>query len=191
MKISRVLSIPSTLEAGDVLLLKESVGVRILVVNKDGTAALPIDERVCLDGPSELYYTEQGVWTIQAYTDRVTYTASSSDGTVAISDGKVYFTVTNTALSVASFTVNDRVFTIVMKAVTITRPSILSPIQNAVNVSVNSGRLIASEFSLNFGSSTDFHTSSDWEVSTDPDFTNVVASSYQDKLNLTAWTITG
>ena len=42
-------------------------------------------------------------------------------------------------------------------------------------------------FVTNNPETTDSHATSDWEIATDPEFNNVVASTYNDSENLTTW----
>lgn len=188
-EIKRVTVIPGTLAANDILILKESETSSLLVVDKTATKAFRLGERVCLNGPSEIFHKQEGLWLIQSYSDRETYTCTSSDGLVWQDGEYVHFVVSNAALSTASFSVNERVFTIALMPVIVYPPEISAPTFNAVNVPVSGARVIASGFLLNDSLSLDDHASTDWEVSTDINFGSIVASSYTDKVNLIAWTI--
>ena len=68
--------------------------------------------------------------------------------------------------------------------VRVLKPSITSPTDGEQNVSTNV-TLQSSAFATEGG--TDTHISSDWEIATDPNFENIVASSYGDTENLTSW----
>ena len=188
-EIKRVTSPPPVLGPDDLLLLKENNTASFLVVDKTGTKAYAVDEKIALTGPSELYHNQEGLWEIKSYTDRALYSVASTTGTVWINDGYVHFKVTNTALTTASFTVNGREFVIAMLPVQVVAPSISAPLQGATNIPVSGARVIAGDFSLNTTVSGEYHYSTDWEVSTDINFATIVASSYNDKINLTAWTI--
>lgn len=64
------------------------------------------------------------------------------------------------------------------------KPSITYPTEGDQSVSVGV-TLQSSAFATEGG--TDTHISSDWEIATDPNFENIVASSYNDTTNLTSW----
>jgi len=188
-EIKRVTTLPTTLGMGDILILKENETVSLAVVDQSATKAYRLGERVCLSGPSSIFHKQEGLWLIQGYTDRETYQCASNDGTVWQEGAYIHFVVSNTALSTASFTVNERVFTIALMPVSVSPPVIDAPTANAINVAVSGARVIASAFTLNDTTSVDSHASTDWEVATDSNFTTIVASSYADKDNLVAWTI--
>jgi len=64
----------------------------------------------------------------------------------------------------------------------INTPTIVSPVQDIINYT---GIVTSSPMSIYSSVYTGVHTSSDWEVATDVNFTNIVYSSYHDTVNLT------
>jgi len=186
-KIHKVQRLPDVLVGNDIYLEKNGEGAVLHIANLSGTAALTIKDPIRLNGPTELFHGEVGEYTIQSYSDKNDYVFSSLHGEISRIDDKIFFISTNPLYSTASFTVNGRSFTITMKPILVNTPSVQSPTQNATNVGVTGTIAYASAFGLNFNGATDNHISSDWELSTDPNFTTIVASSYNDTTNLTSW----
>lgn len=186
-EIHKVQRLPDVLVGNDIYLEKKGDGAILHVTNLAGTAALTIKDPIHLNGPTELFHGEVGEYVIQSYSDKNDYIFASLHGEVSRIDDKIYFISTNPLYTTASFTVNGRVFTVTMKPVFVSTPIIQAPTQNAENVSVVGTIAYASDFSLNFNGASDIHISSDWELSTDPDFTTIVASSYNSTTNLTSW----
>lgn len=186
-KIHKVQSLPDVLVGNDIYLEKKGDGAVLHVTNLAGTAALTIKDPIHLNGPTELFHGEVGEYTIQSYSDQNDYVFNSLHGEVSRIDDKIYFVSTNPLYTTASFIVNGRTFTITMKPVLVVAPTVQSPTQNASNVGVTGTIAYGSAFDLNFDGASDVHVSSDWELSTDPDFTTIVASSYNSTTNLTSW----
>lgn len=187
--IQKITSIPSIVPQNMIWLLSSSSGIKLLASSVDGQSILGIDDEPMLNGPASLFYTEQGIYAIQSYSDLASYRVSSSDGVVSVADGFLYFTCTDTNKATASFTFNEKVYTITMKALTVTKPSIVSPVNGSTNIAVAGTTLNASSFSMSYALSEATHKSSDWEVSTDPTFAVVTYSSYNDTNNLLTYTV--
>lgn len=66
----------------------------------------------------------------------------------------------------------------------IAKPSITAPTNGETDVDPDT-TIYSSPFAVTGGTTT--HQSSDWELATDPNFTNIVASSYNDTTNKTSW----
>ena len=75
------------------------------------------------------------------------------------------------------------------KNVYVNKPTITNFTTGTTNILYVGYTYTSSEFSVANG--TDTHASSDWEISTSPDFNGVVVSSYNDSTNLVSWTPTG
>lgn len=71
--------------------------------------------------------------------------------------------------------------------VKIVKPSITDPVNDAQDVDPEAP-IQSSAFATTGGTTT--HASSDWELSLNPEFTMIVASSYNDTENKTSWSPT-
>jgi len=187
IKIHKVNSLPAALEAGHVYLEKKATGVGIQAALTAGSSALTFKRKVHLLGPTSLFQSEIGVYTIQDYTDKDTYVISSTDGTVSRVGNQLSFVVTNPLLTTGKFTVNNREVSVTIKPVVVVAPSILAPVDGSTSVAVTGTVVYASPFALNYAGATDTLVSADWELATDPAFTTLVASSYGDTVNKTSW----
>lgn len=187
MQIHRVLTVPATPVPDDIYLQKSAAGVNLALASKDTVPSVATMKRgVSLQGPTSLYHGQTGTFTIVGYSDQETYQLSSTDGTVSRTGSAISFTVTNTGLSTGSFKLNGRTISVSLNAVKPNTPSITSPVSGSTGVDVQP-TVTSSAFSMNWAGSTETHLSTDWEVSTDPNFTTIVASSYNDTVNLTSW----
>lgn len=189
MQIHRVNQIPAAVTPDDLYLEKKSTGVTLSVASKDAIPSLlSLKRGVSVQGPTSLYHGETGTYTIVGYSNQDTYTLTSSDGTAVRTNGTFTFNVSNTGLSNGVFTLNGRAISVPLKVVKPNTPSITSPTNNATGIGTNP-TVTSSTFSMNWAGSTETHASTDWEVSTDPNFTTIVASSYNDTTNKTSWTL--
>lgn len=189
IKIHKVDSLPVIPEAGHVYLEKKESGVALHVTPTEGGTPALVKRKVHLLGPTSLFHSEVGVYTIQDYTDKDTYDISSTDGTVSRSGNQISFMVSNQVLTSGTFTVNGRIFTVALKIVAVEAPTILAPTDGSTGVPLIGTVVYASPFALNYAGATDTLVSADWELATDPEFTTIVASSYGDTVNTTSWPI--
>lgn len=189
-RIHKVREKPTNPITDDVYLVKKTQSASLSVSNYAGTDVLELGRNVTLEGPTSLFHTEVGTYKIKGYSDRKSYSVSSGDGTVTRTGDTITFVVTNTALNAASFTVNGRVFTVQIKAIAVVAPTIVVPVDGSSGLPTTNVVVQATPFAINYAGVTDTHLSADWEVATDPNFTNIVASSYNDTVNLTSFTIT-
>lgn len=189
MKLHKVMALPAVREASGIYLVKKDTGIALYVADSAGSAAYTLARKVTIQGPTNLFHGETGTYTINDYSDRLNYTLTSSDGVVARTGNTFTFLVSNTLLTQAKFTLNGREITVVMKPVEVVQPLITAPVNNATSVPVTGTTVFATAFALTYPAATDTHVSSDWELSTDPTFATVVASSYGDTTNKTSWPI--
>lgn len=188
-KIHRLNSLPAVLDPNSIYLVKTPQGVKIYAANVAGNEAYTYSRKIMLLGPAELFHNEVGTYTIQDYTDRESYTVSSDDGNVTLNGDTITFVVSNTNLTTGVFKINGREITVTIKPVEVVAPMIVAPQEGATAVEVTGTTVFASNFELNYPGAADTQVAADWEIATDPDFNNVIASSYNDPVNLTSWTI--
>ena len=143
-----------------------------------------------LKGEIEFFYTGAPVsFQITNYNPYVTYSATSSTGTVAVVSNTVLYTPNLPIDSnrIDSFVVNGRTFQVSVLAETPMAPMVLYPPDGSEDIMANTVVTESSSFVTNNPETTDSHATSDWEIATDPEFNNVVASTYNDSENLTTW----
>ncbi len=96
------------------------------------------------------------------------------------STGGVILTVTKSDV--------DYNFELAIGASRVDRPNITSPSNGSTDV-LNTPTIESTSFKTTPADFGDTHTQSDWEVATDSSFSNVVASSLADTVNLTQWEV--
>lgn len=138
-----------------------------------------------LYGDLEVEIAQTIILKITNYDSFTIYTVYASGG-VAIQRGEEIHFTAGIASGNGSITINDRVFPVTIKNPRPVRPSIVTPSQNSVlpGLSVtfqSSNFIIAGNY--------DIHESSDWELSTDPEFKTLIAVSYESLNNKLTWTI--
>ena len=100
-------------------------------------------------------------------------------------NGKFQYTPVDSASQ--GFTINGYDFAIEITDPKPAAPVITSPLQEAVGINPSNILITTSDFQMNIpGAEIDTFISSDWEVATDPNFENIVFSSYEDSVNLTS-----
>lgn len=115
------------------------------------------------------------------------YLVTATNGTVSL-EGNI---ITYTAPSVGGdfgFKINGRNIVVKVLAPHVTKPSIISPVNNASNLG-GSITFTSSAFVVNNG--IDTHTGSDWDVATDSDFNNIVKTTVNNSGNKESYTVTG
>ena len=115
------------------------------------------------------------------------YLVTATNGTVLL-EGNI---ITYTAPSVGGdfgFKINGRNIVVKVLAPHVTKPSIISPVNNASNLG-GSITFTSSAFVVNNG--IDTHTGSDWDVATDSDFNNIVKTTVNNSGNKESYTVTG
>lgn len=136
-----------------------------------------------ITGPTSFPINTSQTFTISNYTPPCTYNVSVTGGTYTRSGATITYTAPSTVGNY-SLNVNGTVYAFATTLPTINQPSIVSP----VNASTNLGPTVnftGSAFSISSGSDT--QRASNWQLATDPGFTSVIQSSYNDSTNLTTW----
>lgn len=163
-----------------------------LKVHPGGMATLrSLKSNISISGKVLIHASVLEAYQIVNPADDVEYVVASTDGVVTYDAVSKSFTflVTNLELSYATFTVNGDPFTVEVLVGILNPPEIQYPVNGAENIPLTGVTLVASPFSLSNPVDEDVMVSADWEVSTDPDFVNIVASSYNDTVNLTTFPI--
>ena len=142
-----------------------------------------------LNGPEEVNVSTTTNYTIAGYSSFEEYTVSSDVGTITRNGATITFIAPSTP-RLANITLNGRVYQINVKelGIYINTPSIISPTPGANNQgpSIN---FISSTFGVSGG--TDTHEGTDWQIATDINFNNIVASITNSSINKTSWTAGG
>ena len=126
-----------------------------------------------LDGPNYVIKNAVVPYRIIGYDAHATYTAKVDIGEVEVNDKYVIYTAPN-EVTVATITVNDIDFIV---HITEELPNIATPVINLLNEDEFIGPdvgFLTNTFSTLFME--DDHVSTDWEVATDAEFTNVISS---------------
>ena len=181
--------LPEKLEPDNIYLVKKETGVELSVTDKNivSPTAIPMKRILTIQGPKSLFYGEVGTFKITNYGTLPAYTVQSLDGTI-VNNGETFtFVCSDTNKAIAYINVSGRVFAITMKVVKPKPPVIQSPTENSTPL-VSGLTLSSGPFSLNYSGASDTHLSTDWEISTDPNFTTIVKSSYNDTVNKITYT---
>lgn len=150
------------------------------------SSTLPVDKMsvISVEGPTSLVVGAITTYKINNYDMFSTYDVQAVVGaSVSRSADTITFTAPN-VVGASGFTVNGRSIAINIVAI---KPN--APTLSAVDVSggTNAAALqcTGSAFSMNSGANT--HSSSDWQVASDVDFTTIVSQSASDTTNKTSW----
>lgn len=176
---------------------KDRVNQPLGIVGLDETVHIPInlfsnnilDSRVAIDGPLTVEVNSQTDYTIVEYSNYLNYSVSSTDGSVSVSNEVITLTAPPTPRTM-DIIVNGRRFTINVVPATayVTTPNITLPSSGSTNhgpaISITS-----STFGVVGG--TDTHEGTDWQIATDANFSNIVASVTNSSTNKTSWTASG
>lgn len=143
---------------------------------------------ITIEGPTTLFVTAQGTYTINGYDNSIAYTLTAIRGTVARSANMITYVAPADLNGECGFILNGRRVIINLKAPGIDKPSILAPIAGSslYNETYTS---ISSPFVM-IGGLTDTHAGSQWQLSDDPTFTTVIKSSTLVPADKTSWQIT-
>lgn len=191
MNITRVLHIPATPPEDTFYLVRPgSEQIRLVISGNDAVLVDLNNPPPTLKGPREAYYNGSPFeYEITNYRDDIDYVLSSPTGTLTRSGKLISYTpfLPVDTSRYDTFHVNGRQFVISVLVEEPLAPQVLYPPDQSENIAANTVVVESSIFNTGNPQTTDQHVSSDWEIATDPDFTNIVASSYNDTTNLTTW----
>ncbi len=125
-------------------------------------------------------------YTITNYNDFASHTLSAVSGAVSRSGATITYTAPAT-LGASGFVINGRTIAISVVTPVPAQAVITSPVNGATGV-IESPTITTSAFSMLAGSDT--HVSTDWQIATDVNFTNVVVQSINNTVNKVSWTPT-
>ena len=145
-----------------------------------------VNMKARVDGDAFIQVGETKEYYLTTYDCFTEYDIRPYGGTVERDGAVIRFTAGNTT-GEAGFIVNDYVCKIEIQGEAVTRPDIVFPGENANDIGTTL-RIVASGFRV-VGSDT--HKASDWQLATDPNFTSIKRSSYNNTKNLTDWDVNG
>lgn len=142
-----------------------------------------------LKGPKFVMPNSSGEYEITNYDALTKYTVSATVGNVTVSGNKVYYNAPGDA-SLGGFNINGVEIVVGIGDSTPKVPIIIAPVSGSEQPSfpVN---VVSSVFAMQTPLASDTHQMSDWEVSENGIFTNIVRSSYNDTTNKTSFTVDG
>lgn len=140
---------------------------------------------VTIDGPEEVFQGQTVVFTITNYDVKTSYNITVSAGTVSRSGKDITFVAPNSVQNVTMF-VNGRACSVPILASAPSKPSITAPVYGAAFAGP-SYTFLANAYA---GSALN-HTSSDWQIATDANFTDIRYQTLSDAVNKTSWALTG
>lgn len=150
-----------------------------------------ITNAVSLDGPTLVNQGTSNTYNITDYNRFSTYSATTSVGTVSITDAVLTLVVPTTTATQIKITVSKdnttSVFNIAVGANAIVTPTITSPTEGAVGV--NLSPTLASTTFTTAPAGVTTHASSQWQVATDAGFTSIVFDSGVTTTNKTQITV--
>lgn len=140
-----------------------------------------------IDGPSSISQNATEEYFITTYDSYQTYEVVGIQGTAVRDRNVIRYTAGGTP-GQGGFTINGRQIVVEITDPVVAVPTITSPANQATDLQ-RTLTLTASAFQTSSGQDT--HQSSDWQVATDPSFSNIIASTTNDVANLTSWVATG
>lgn len=150
------------------------------------TGYLP-DTFVALYGPATINKLGTATFKITNYDKDTAYNITAVNGKAYQYGDLIAFAV-GTATGAASLTINGTTYVVQVTSSSPNKPSIISPLMDSSN-NESSITFLSNTFSS--PSYTDVHASSDWQLSTDADFVNIVQESLGSTTNTTSWTVSG
>lgn len=194
-KIKGDVEIGKNLKVGNTAIDSSSVvsSQTLYLPNKSGTLATTNDitgggTGVTISGNTSVFVGQQETYTITNYNSFSVYSVSPN---ASIAGSSITYTApVDVGLDDLVVTVDgaDYQFSVEVKANGVATPTNTSP-ANAATDQMGSATLTASAFE--WLGQADTHASSDWQVATDVGFITVIASSVNDTINKTSWTVTG
>ncbi len=143
--------------------------------------------QIAVKGPTSVFVGQTVQYKITNYDMFTLYALEVISGSVSRIRDTIYYTAPTNAQP-GGFTLNGRSIRPTIKPPGPVTPSITSPVNNSAAVST-SYSFTSSVFEQIGDAAT--HQSTDWQIATDADFTNVVKTTINDTVNKTNWPVTG
>ena len=142
---------------------------------------------VSIDGPLQVIVNSSNTYQITRYSSFNQYAVSASAGAISRVNETITFVAPATP-QVVNITINNRIFAVDVVPVSayVNTPVISAPVNNAVNQGPG---LSISASVFNVTGTADTHESTDWQIATDANFTNIAFSSIADATNKTSWSV--
>lgn len=165
---------------------RTSAGAGTTDPSSDSLNWAALSSGVTLAGNFSPYATELTALTITNYDSATIYTVSATGGSVSRANEIISYIAGATAGTYA-LTVNGRNVPVTIQPPGVLTPTITSPAPGATGIA-ETPTITTSTFAA--GGATDSHLNSDWELWTGPNRTGTkIASSYNDTVNKTSWSI--
>jgi hypothetical protein len=163
--------------------ISDQSGNNIHVVTKNEN-----DDTVDRDFTGEVYIGQTKTFVITNFSAFKNYNLSAISGSVQLDWNEINYTAPNTPQE-TGFIINGKTIPITVLPLTLKAPTIAEPLNEATNVYLP---VIVYSNGLEVngpGGSTDTltHVSSDWQLATDINFTNIVEQSLNDIISITGW----
>ena len=142
---------------------------------------------VSLKGPTSIPAGMQTSFQITDYDIALTYHVSAINAVVRQAQDSVVVTPDDMVDSVL-LNINGRLFSIAVEAPRAKAPVITAPISNSPSITTSFTAKIAAYVGAD---ATDLHESTQWEISTDLDFTSTVTYSHDNASHKTSWPVSG
>jgi hypothetical protein len=140
---------------------------------------------VTIKGPKHIPVGQVVEYKITNYDSHVVYSVSATRGSISIIGDTIHYSATQISGPV-DITVNDRTITVIVEGARPSTPTVtVKTVGNNIKVTAD---INGSPFTMTVGNAT--HSETDWELSTDITFRQVIRSSYADTDNLTAISFT-
>lgn len=137
-----------------------------------------------IDGKLSMVVGETAEFYITTYDAFTEYTIEPISGEASCEGSIITYSAPSTA-GIGGFKINGRIIAIQVKQNTVAKPSIVSPVNGAANLTVTP-TITSLPYAVigNTGS----HAASDWQFSYSPDFISIEHESVNDAVNLTSYT---
>lgn len=142
-----------------------------------------ITPSVTIDGPEEVFQGQTVVFTITNYDVKTSYNITVSAGTVSRSGRDITFVAPNSVQNVTMF-VNGRACNVPILASAPAKPTITAPVYGSSFAGPNY-TFIGNAYT---GSALS-HLSSDWQIATDVNFTDIRYQTLNDTVSKTSWAV--